>query len=63
MYDNLKRYREGQSEIQCLGSGRKKFFDVNDNTRAAQRATSHPHLSAQPIGNKCARRRSALVLT
>lgn len=62
MYDNLKRFREGQSEIQSLGSGRKKFFDVNDNTRAPQRAASHPHLSAQPIANKCARRRSALVL-
>lgn len=62
VYDNLKRFREGQSEIRCLGSGRKKFFDVNDNARAAQRAASHPNLSAQQIASECVRRGSSLVL-
>ncbi len=61
VYDNLKRFREGKSEIRCPGSGRMKIIDVNDNRQAAQIAASHPQWSAQQIANECARRGSALV--
>jgi transposase len=61
VYDNLKRFREGKSEIRCPGSGRKTIFDVNDSRRAAQLAASHPQWSAQQIANEWARRGSVLV--
>jgi hypothetical protein len=30
VYDNLKKFRKGKSEIRCPGSCRKKIFDVNE---------------------------------
>ena len=43
VYDNLRRFREGRSEIRCPGSGRKPIFDANDRRRVTQLAVSHPN--------------------
>ena len=61
VYDNLRRFREGKSEIRCPGSGRKPIFDANDHRRATQLAVSHPQWSANQIAFECARKGSSLV--
>lgn len=51
VYDNLKRFRVGKSEV-----WQEESFDVNDNRQAAQLAASHLQWSAQQIANECERR-------